>query len=331
MVTMQTVKFNQIMEEAGNSVFSVEKIWKDPDVVSEKFVTYLLPDSESINSKINPVFSFQLDNFNLRYFNVLSLRDGVYPLLRFFFRNQIPHSADSALVIDSQLASLVPKAWREKVFLRELYVERPLFEKKREECLILISPEKDSLPLELFNKELAHYKTQLSSFKKISLYFSSCMAKGENEAIYSTNWGYFLLKEFMQTFPQIEIEILDLNRYQSKEASSIVFHQINPLKFYFSDSYLVHDLLQRGALPLNHKNSDRADAHYEKISMNHGFKIISWEGKEESLFEKSLEFFNYQDVNVPIQDSDYVHVKLSTPGFKDFSTDVAFKIKNFFS
>ncbi len=327
---MQPIEIKDLIEKnAGPSVFSVDNIWSDPGPIHKKYTAFLTPDSRTYTNSINPIFSFELEDTSLRFFNILSLRDGVYPLLRFFAMNPVPHVMDSSLIVDASLASLVPKEWRSKVLLRELYVEKPVFDYQANECLLLISPNQDSQPLDLFIKEINKYKGELQKFKKLSIYFSSCALKGEEENMYVSNCGYSLLRNLMANFPDKEIEILEWYQYEKKNVAHTAFLVINPLKFYFSDSYLVHDLAQRGARSLIETKGINERGYKKQISINHGYNIYSWEGPEFSYFDEDFKkVFSNKSIHAKPAWDDYLLVKLTTSEFKDFSAHVAREIYN---
>lgn len=312
----------------GNSIFSLEKIWDQRTAVSQKTALYLSPDSNPYCSRINPIFSFEIesgdDNY-LRYFNIVSLRDGVYPLLRFFFLNPTPHLADPLIVIDSKMASLVPKAWREKTLLRSLYTNEKVFPKKSEECLILISPDKDSLPVDIIEKEISSLVEKTKFYSKISMYLSSCIKKGEEYAEAASTWGYTILNLLNQAFEGKQVEILDWNQIQKKNMSKVDFTHFNPLSFYFTDSFLTHDLLQKGGTLLD-KTVPLGDVIYrEEISINHGFLFSKWtDDKKTSLYDQiDLKTMFGSEIREKPAFKGYTFVTLTNKSFKQFASERA--------
>ncbi|AUN99915.1 hypothetical protein C0V70_17745 [Bacteriovorax stolpii] len=316
-----------IMEhfDFGNSIFSLEKIWDQRTAVSQKTALYLSPDSNPYCSRLNPIFSFEVEDDYLRYFNVLSLRDGVYPLLRFFFINPAPHVADPMIIIDEKLSSLVPKAWREKTLLRSLYDNEKVFPKPIEECLILISPDKDSLPLEIMEVELAKLAEKTKKYPKISFYFSSCIRKGEEYAEAASTWGYTTLNAVNMAFGGRNIEILDWGKLQKKNLAKVCFTHFNPLSFYFTDSFLTHDLLQRGATLLENKKTMKNVIHREELSMNHGFELAEWfDDHKQSLYDKvDLKSLFGDEIREKPAFKGYTFITLTNHSFKQFALERA--------
>lgn len=319
-----------IMEQFdfGNSIFSLEKIWKERTPVSQKATLYLSPDSNPYCSRLNPIFSFEIESGEenyLRYFNILSLRDGVYPLLRFFFLNPTPHTADPTLVIDEKLSSLVPVAWREKVLLRRLYVNEQVFSKEADECVILISPDQDALPLDVMESEFKKLAENTKHYSKISLYFSSCIHKGEEYAEAVSSWGYNVLNAFHKTFQGKEVEILSWSALQKKGMSKVAFAHFNPLHFYFSDSYLTHDLLQKGASLLEKAKRPETSFFKEEISINHGYYLFPWKdsGKKSLYDQVQLKDLFGSEIREKPAVKGFTFVTLTNKSFKDYAVERA--------
>lgn len=309
----------------GNSIFSLEKIWDQRTAVSQKTTLYLSPDSNPYCSRLNPIFSFEVEENYLHYFNVLSLRDGVYPLLRFFFLNPIPHVADPRIIIDEKLSSLVPEAWREKTLLRSLYTNEKVFPKRIEECLILISPDEDSLPLDIMEKELLKLAEKTRNYAKISFYFSSCIRKGEEYAEAVSNWGYTALNAVHKAFEGRNIEILDWGKLQKKNVAKVCFTHFNPLSFYFTDSFLTHDLLQRGAMLLEEQKPLKNAIHREELSMNHGFDLAPWPDNQKRSFYDQVDLKKLlgDEIREKPAFKGYTFVTLTNHSFKQFALERA--------
>ncbi len=324
---------NRIIEilkrSESNSIFSYEKIWKNPVPLSEKYRTYLSPDSNAYHSCINPLFSFELEENGFKSFRIfshLSLRDGVYPLLRYFSLNPVPHEIDPVLIVDEKLSGLVPSAWRERVWLREVFIETTK-EENLQELVLLISPDKDSSPLDIVERELLKIKKQSLSFKKILIYFSSCNFMGEEDADYDFSWGYKIHNCLLRTFSGQEVEIIDYQEYQRRNFSKSAFFFLNPLSFYFSDSYILHDLLQRGAVPLIKTAKKKAGDEFVNVSINHGFILHQRFNEKTHVMTPFLgEKVFKNTIYTPAMDDDFTNLKLSTKDFKDWALMVSREI-----
>lgn len=324
---MKIISLKDLLKE-NHSVFSYEEIWRNPVPVNKNYRTYLAPDSYAYHSVINPVFSFELEGHDFqdfRKFSLLSLRDGFYPLSRFFALNPAPLDNDPVLIVDSKLSVVVPVAWRHQVFLRDLFVTPKVMAVQSKELLFLVSPDKDSLPLDLLKQEIEKIKDKIDSFESLSIYMSSCNFYGEEDPEYDFSWGYKILKLVMDQLPSKQISILDFAQYNAKNVSEVTFHFLNPLHFYFTDSYLMHDLLQRGGMPLGALQDKKAEDISVNISMNHGFILHSCYSSDEELVPESVvleKVFKGVIYRAPAG-GELGKFKLSTKEFKDWSSATA--------
>ena len=318
------IKFkDKIENNPGKSIFGMNKIWKEKKGLAKKYILFLTPDSSVYCSRINPVFSFEIENF-IQHFSVISLRDGVYPLMRFFFMNPRPYQSEAVVVIDEKLASLVPLAWIENVYVRKVFIKEKLFPLRSTECLLLISPDQDNLPLDILTKELERKAVYVRKAAAISIFFSSCNKIGEEHVEVDTAWRYQVLQVILKMFPDKEIQILDWQKFQKKNMNGINFFEINPLKFYFSDSFLMHDLLQRGATSPEFLADGQMEWHQENISINHGYYIYPLKKEHSTLYDEVLikEIFN-ESINVKVKSKNYTDLKLTNKSFQDFCSEIA--------
>lgn len=324
---MKIISLKDLLKET-NSVFSYEEIWKNPVPMNKTYRTYLAPDSYAYHSVINPVFSFELEAHNFqdfRKFSLLSFRDGLYPLSRFFALNPTPSGSDPVLIVDSKLSAIVPMAWRSQVFLRDLFVTPKVITTPSKELLLLVSPDKDSLPLDLLEMEIKKIKDKMHSFESVLIYLSSCNFYGEEDPEYDFSWGHKVLKLILDQLPNKQVSILDFAEYNAKNVSESTFHFLNPLNFYFTDSYLMHDLLQRGGVPLESTLEKKAEDISVNISMNHGFILHSRYSSHHELTpgpEVMEKVFKGVIYRAPVESLSKA-IKLSTKEFKDWSSATA--------
>jgi hypothetical protein len=313
------------------ATYSYEKLLTFSSDLSEKYRTYLSPDSNRYYSHLSPLFSFELESSignHLKSFEVISLRDGVWPLLRFFAINPTPHEIDPVLVIDSSLSSLVPPEWRGKVVLRNLFFEKEIIFKKRSKTIIFISPDQKSNPLDMVKKRITELQQHIPMGQELYFYFSSGNLMGEEDAEKEDNWGYRLMLLFTESFSGRKMHILNWEEYLSLPLNSFNYFSLNILNFIFSDSYLIHDAAQRGARPLIESSGNNNNDDFRvNISVNHGFELHcrfddyffpDYQSNFKKLFPGSIFEETKRD--------DLAHVKLSTLDFKDWASDVAGKV-----
>lgn len=241
-----------------------------PEYISTRFREYLSPDSDNYRCVINPVFSLEFElstEHFLKQVQVFSLRDGVLPLLRFFAVNPEPDEKFPLLVIDCRLSALVPVQWREKIILRKGFYEGEI--KKTKNVLFCFSSDPYNLPLDVLEEELLRLKEETVDAEEILLYFSSMKMRGGGEARFDSAWGYKTLAMFTRVFSEKKFRILSYNELMRGDVSELKFHLVNPLCYYYTDSFLEHDLLQRGATPfIVHKLVSNMRLN---LSLNHGY------------------------------------------------------------
>lgn len=301
-------------------------IWDNRHGLARKYPLFLSPDSISYSSRINPIFSFEIEKF-LNSFNVISLRDGVYPLLRFFFMNPVPLNKEQIIIIDEKLSLLVPNEWRANIFLRKIFTKEKLFPVISEECLLLISPDKDNLPLDILLNELDKKSQIINDASKISLFFSSCNKIGEEYASEDKSWRFIVLQALLQFFPDKMIEVLDWDNLHKKKMNGVKILEINPLQYYFTDSFLIHEFYQKGAIAAETSISSKEEWHCEHVSIYHGFYIYPLSDNHKSIYESDKVKKTFREpINIEVGPKNYTDLKLTTKSFQDFCSDKARQI-----
>jgi hypothetical protein len=329
---MQFIDFQKLINELKPDPkiqnFPIKGIDFVPRYLLNKFKEYLSPDSDPYFSLLNPVFSLELayEPGRMKAMKVLSLRDGVMPLLKYFAFNPEPNSESNILIIDDYLSSLVPPIWREKVILRRYQhdLEEGNASQKRNKILFLISPISENFSTDTFEKEINSLSELVCDQDELLVYFSLARLRGDGQAQKSESLGYKLLLKIRDRFPTNKLNILSWSEYSVMDMGKINFHIINPLKYYFTDSFLQHDISQRGGKPLISNEANTTEAYFYKISFNHGFLL------HQSFVEYNN--FNYGNLKnyVPefqmTADEKKNNLKSNsfcTPEFNDWAQDVA--------
>ncbi len=300
-----------------------------------KFKEYLSPDADHYFSPLNPSFSLELEYSPARvqFLNVLSLRDGVMPLLKFFTLNPVPKNQDIVYIVDSKLSSLVPLEWRSLVLLRDLK-----FEERREyladnfsKKILFISPSPLSAPLDLVLVELRKLKEKISTSDEIVVFFSSMKLRGQGQSQRDEMWGFKILQLINKEFENEKIRVVDWREYTSIDLSHFKFHFINPLKYYFSDSYLLHDACQKGAKPIlkiPHVSQGR-ETFYQALSMEHGF-MLHQNFQDYDSFKKENLVGIIEEIEMSLENrkKNLRSNQFCSPEFASWSLDVAKNIYN---
>lgn len=290
-----------------------------------KFKEYLSPDSQHYRCALNPIFTYEFEMSEKKFLSqvkVFSLRDGVMPLMRFFTINPSPENHCPLLIVDARLSSLVPEKWRSKVVLRTAFMNEA--RKQSNRLLLFISPDMQGLPLEIFNEELNRVEKNLNNDDEICVLFSSMRMRGEGEAYCDKAWGYKLLLILMKKFGNRNVQILNYQDYLNMDISFARFTFINPLLFYFSDSFLFHNAAQRGAHELNTRSLPEHFPHLN-LSLNHGFyfhqNFESYRGENYEKIQRTL-FSSIRTYAMTKQFSD-INNKFYPKDFSDWGLDEA--------
>lgn len=277
---METMDFKKLIE-----IIKMAEIVKKPaleqvDFVSryslDKFIDYLSPDSGKYFLTLNPVFSIEL-NFTsdtlYKKLQAASLRDGVMPLTQFYIKNPTPPEIGPIIIVDHELSSLVPPSWRPRTLLRTLYFNYHLKFDHCNKLILFISPMPDALPLDLVDEELEKIYLLGRDKNELLIYFSSAKLKGDKVPNDDKAWGYKILEKIFLKFKSQKIRILDWNEYLDFDLSGSCFYFMNPLRYFFIDSYVLHDATQRGSVPLVHQSLNFPEYFKHEISKHHGFVL----------------------------------------------------------
>lgn len=296
-----------------------------------KFMSYLSPDSSHYHLSINPAFSIELE-FSLKeqsnLLKAVSLRDGVMPLMMFFLRNPSPPEDGPVFIIDNDLSCIVPEIWRTRVLLRSPYSNSSLII-ERKKIIFFISPMKETAPLDLVEDELNNIFKRVSKDHEILLYFSSANLKGKILAEYDQAWGYKILEIIFSKFKSHKITVLNWKEYGDYDFNHVEYYFINPLIYYFTDSYLQHDISQRGATPLFQNKVESCEQYALAISQYHGFILHQFFANYESFGQENLSKQIFEigmsedERKVQMRSVKFINAEFSSLEFKDWTTDVA--------
>jgi len=325
---MDLKKIDQIIKSNAEkvSLFSQRPLWLKDSLLREKYLDFLEPHGDSYHSDLCPLFSFEIDNIGIiDYFSIVSMRDGVYPLLRFFSLNPLPNDSDCFIIVDDSLAPLVPVTWLDKTLYRRLVFKG---EKKICENLMLcLHGDFFSTPLDLLEEELEKMLLMADRLKQVFgfLYFPVPLGE-ERLALYKScsEKITMLIAKVVRKF-NIEFTMCDFSELIGLQASKIHYHFFNPLKFYVSDSYLDHYFFQKGATPLS-LHSLVGDGIYVPVSHQHGFEIYAKKNEMTLPPFEINKIMNVQNLE-QYKSGNFEDIFLTTEGFKDWAFDEACRLK----
>ncbi|MBC7427778.1 MAG: hypothetical protein H7336_04140 [Bacteriovorax sp.] len=324
---------NIILSNPAYSKGLLEPIDFAPRYLLNRFLEYLSPDSKRYYSVLNPIFSMELEyspDNRIEQVNVVFLRDGVMPLLKFFILNPAPFDPGPLLIIDQNLSALVPESWRNKVLLRVGYHKTSETSESSEfsgesKKLFFISPIELSTPMDLIETELAFISDHIQEGDELLFYFSSASLRGREHSVDDKVWGYKILEKIMTKFRANPIRILDWKEYVSLDLSDVKYYFINPLQYFFTDSFLFHDAAQRGAKPLMIEAvSTLGNSFMYEVSHYHGFVIHQNFESYQSYGVENLAGLIFE---LSMSDKDKKisprTLNLASEEFKDWAQDVA--------
>ncbi len=132
----------------------------------------LWPSGEDFFHPLNPLFSFFIRHqHQLELFQVLLLRDGAQTLLDFFLRFPSPKS-DTRLLVDANLAFLVPAGWRPHTLYWRMEPTRPAPPATLHHLLFYGLFSQTFLSEPLFRKHLHQWLGQFPTDADVGAYFS---------------------------------------------------------------------------------------------------------------------------------------------------------------
>lgn len=233
--------------------FSNMHLWSSPEENTQATKAFLSLHGRNYFSPLRASFLFEHSSeASLSHFSPLLARDGALDLLHFFSRkNVIPNSK---FLIPEELTQLVPSPWRGQC-LGYRYNQVHSSAQKVTKLLFVVSA--------LGGKHCDEEQLQGLLEKYLGL------LNIQNMQIFVS----FVMPNVPDTFEQINghatkalEQVLFIERQFSKRIHSIAFEDllgkhleewafldVNPLKFYYSDSYIHHSLMSRGALNLESK------------------------------------------------------------------------------
>lgn len=319
-------KLQQLMDKnryMSNDAY--EYIFAHRTPLTIKLTAFLAPDSKLYSSPLNPLFSWELEGHQknwLKSFEMVSLRDGVFPLLQFFINHPQPESIDPIVVVDQELSTLVPEAWRAKVVLRQMVSTGNFYTQKKNSLLLFVNADARTMPLNILKEELVALQNEIENNSEVLLFFSSLNRKGEEDVQYDDAWKCKVMQVLCECIPREKIKVLSWQDYLDRDISGCHFYWLNPLRFYVSDSFLIHQALLRGALPL-FESKPLEISHFIKLSAHHGFNLHQHFDTEDKLDLKILAYLNKFKRSEVFDNDDYAKLQLANDDMAEWASRIA--------
>jgi hypothetical protein len=313
-------------------LFYQQIFWQKESALISKTLSLLQPDGNPYYCKLHPLFSFTFeDRYLLHSFNHVLLRDGVYPLLRFFSLYPIPQKADPKLIIDKDFFNLIPIEWHQKCLLykRTRTPDLAITNKRSIAICFNVLPNivDDDSYLTTLNNLLPLAENKID---QIYLYLTSSIPWGEGEKNNVHKEHFQVLQNIIGRFKNINISIVNFNELLLLNLKGMAYLIINPYKLYFSDSYLHHQLAQMGGVDLMAPEMTTPENFYAS-SINYGFELESI--KNSTFDSKITDEIKYcitslfeNKIYEKSESTDLSKAQLSTPEFKSLAYYFAKKL-----
>lgn len=203
-------------------------------------------------SPLNPVLLFQLNKgCPWEKLSVISAMDGLLSLLRFFNKYPTPPKNFPLLLIHKDLAPIVPEEWIGCTGTYRLVVTKRLMKKEIENVLVFNLAEPEQSSISYIERQLRTISKNLDSVNvytstKHDFNFLIHQKYQEEKFLY-----YFSILQLYKELFKDKRKESDTNHIIHGVSSNSVYLNVNPHKFYFSDSYIDHELLSSGIAPIN--------------------------------------------------------------------------------
>jgi len=271
---------------ADTSGFWEDRSWARRGRAPELFLEFLLPHSIEYFHPMRPVFVLLPKNEAvLAQFSPLLVRDGALALLHFFYHHPKPSLTQTTLLIPNRLRYFVPEAWVAQSALYFPVSKRDhLFEPDRVESFVFILTliDEKQASLEWLAAEIEKIRCWTEKrpspvqFKCLVFYSGDFQVRSEH---FEESSGYtFKMISSLQSKLGHSVEFVSLSEIRQESQERTVFIDVNELGFYYADSFVVHELLRRGArdfLELNQpcaKNDLDASLNLP-VSLAHEFRV----------------------------------------------------------
>lgn len=290
--------YSEIANEETN-IFNRRESWNPEDCIDEKFSEYMRPHSLSYFSRLRPIFSFEIKELSsLSSFSHVLFRDGILFLLRFFQNHPEPAKLRTKILIQRELAFLVPKAWEENILLYQTVLKPSLekSEKSLKELFLTVTFGEKKLE-EKAVQEICQKINEQSSIERITVIPFYNILRGEDFLSYDRASLFSQMDIIKTELSRFEIAFLDYSQRGTLNYGEGYFYQVNPGKVYFADSLLDHEFLGGGAKPLIKKESKQMVS----LSPYHGMEISTFHlDKEQQEKKERLESFPRKFDSEPI-------------------------------
>ncbi|HAR43987.1 MAG TPA: hypothetical protein DCS07_15355 [Bdellovibrionales bacterium] len=333
---------------AATSGFWEERSWSRKGRTAERFLEFIVPHSIEYFHAMRPLFVLLArNNAVLAHFSPLIVRDGALSLLHYFYHHPEPSVAEQLLLIPGKLRNLVPEAW---IGQSAWYLPRTtrttrdqLLDAERIEDFVFI--------LTLIDERQASPKWLAAQLANIRKWSGQQPGKISFKCLVYFSGEFQVRKEcFVESYPyafemiaKLQAELgspvtpVTLPELLQRGLQRTIFLDVNEVDFYYSDSFIVHELMRRGALNYSSVTGSAGDRPEAlpvvlPVSLLHEFEI-GFHQKEESFkrlrtSEALASFRNNpvlarEELSYPVKGAFRSGKKFCSPAFESLAYDLA--------
>lgn len=266
--------------------------WGRDDSLVEYLQFMFSPHGLDYVSPLNALFLYKLKNLQqLSYFKNIFVRDGALLLFKFFTQYPDPGRLKTNLIISEKLSFLVPPAWLNQTYFYNTY---SAVTAKPKTVLVHGILQEFSISSKNFEKKIKQLRLEYPDSRFVGLF--NFPFPETQEALWE--WNQFHTDAYRKTlkvFP--DFEFLNWNEAQKLPASDLALCGIAHRDFWYSDSYVDHYFLQKGASLTVLKAPTENTPIIEKIEFSafHGIHIHQNRTVQCKIFSQAL-FQEYQEV-----------------------------------
>ena len=222
------------------ALFHRQSLWLEEDLYISKFKHFLSPHSNNFYSELRGIFSFEIQKLeSLNYFEFISFRDGILPLMCFFQRYPTPDLFKKRIFIHSKMGAIVPEAWKGQISFYDFNYK---VQKDNSKLVLSLFAQEDQ-----FEKSqlLELFKTTFSKYEEFQVLISEPVLRGEDLPEGRSTFFQKIVFELGKL--NKKITFVNLNELLGKNLSEWDFYDFNPRHFWYSWSYIEQVISMKGA------------------------------------------------------------------------------------
>jgi len=259
------------------SRFAIRSEWSANSRSGRNTAKFLYPHSEEYFSVLKPVFLHQIKSADvLSAYRPLLVRDGALGLLDFFLRYPAPPDRDCHVFLHADLAWTVPAAWDASVAYYRVHSVSPLDAKQVNDVYLVVSVIDDK------QCSLSQFSARLHAVKRffadetvryhVTFLAAHVFGKNSTERDARSRLHFEMTRAALDVFGD-DVDYVPWPEVQNRKLGASAFFEFNPRRFFYSDSFVTHQLLSKGGKSFGQQTPERpvlnlplSFTHYYSIS-----------------------------------------------------------------